>query len=83
MIVWGGAIASIFSLLAPAGDTAPNLVPHHRQLHVYSEPISQRNAYGYFNANSNSYGYSHSQSNTDRNANRNPYWNTDNDSNAE
>ena len=51
--------------------------------YAYRQPISHRDADGYFNANSNSYGYSHSQSNSDWNGNRNPYWNTDNDSNAE
>ena len=47
-----------------------------------ASPSATRDTNGYFNANSNSYGYSHSQSNTDWNANRNPYWNTDNNSNA-
>jgi len=49
----------------------------------YSQSISHRDADDYINANSNSYGYSHSQSKTDWNANRNPYCNTDNNSNAE
>jgi hypothetical protein len=56
-----------------------NTDPH---THSYGQPISHRDADRYFNANSNSYGYSHSQSNTDWNGNRNPYWNTDSNSNA-
>ena len=49
--------------------------------HVYSEPISQRNAYGYFNANSNSYGTS-TDSPTPPERQPQPTCNTDNDSNA-
>ena len=83
MIVWGGAISVNLQYTSTGGrycaQSGPSPSPTPTPT---ASPSATRNANGYFNANSNSYGYSHSQSNTDWNANRNPYWNTDNNSNA-